>query len=162
MKKSIVKVSNTAALHKAAMICSNQEMSKREIRNRLMKWGIDEKNIVHIVNKLVDEKYIDEERFALCFFRDKIRLNKWGKEKIIYGLRSSGLPENLIMSASDKIDAQEYYDMIEGEINKKLKLTRQTDIFNIKAGIFRFAQSRGYEIGIVSQIMNKLLNCEKF
>jgi len=153
MKQLPGKITSEEALQKAEQFCSIKECSKQEIRNRLIKWTLSDKNIANIIQKLVTENYINENRFALSYYHDKIRINKWGTVKIKSGLRAAGIPDEAIQSASEKIDTQEYYDMIEREIQKKVKQSKTKDVFRLKAEIFRFSQSRGYELSIVSQVM---------
>ena len=74
------------ALHRAAALCSSSEHCITDIREKLSRWGIGELDARTIVERLVQERFIDEERYAIAFAKDKFRFSGWGRIKIRYAL----------------------------------------------------------------------------
>ena len=60
---------------------------------KLRKWGIATDAQERIIDKLIDYKYIDDERFTRSFVRDKIVFNKWGRRKIEQALWQKRIPQ---------------------------------------------------------------------
>ncbi|MCX6258422.1 MAG: regulatory protein RecX [Bacteroidia bacterium] len=147
------KYSKNEGLLKAKHLCSKQEFSKSEMLKKLLSWGLNENQANDIIQKLIHENYIDESRYAACFFMDKIRLNKWGKIKIKYELRGKGLSENLISEAENSIGEKEYLQMIRIELEKKIKATAAINTWELNGKLLKFAASRGYEPDIVWKLL---------
>ena len=78
----MIEITETEALNRVAAYCSTAEHCRAEIAEKLQRWGIAYDAIDRIINRLEQEKYIDEERFCRAFINDKYRFAKWGKMKI--------------------------------------------------------------------------------
>lgn len=145
------------ALERAMSICSKSEKCINDIRAKLNEWKLtedDENNA--IIKELVENRFIDEKRYAAAFTRDKVRFNKWGKIKIKAMLKSRGINEGDIQHGLGMIDQDLYLQMIEEEIKEKNKSTRAKNHFERKGKLIRFASSRGYEQEYIFEIINKL------
>ncbi len=145
------------ALERAMALCSKSEKCINDIRAKLHEWKLtkdDENNA--IIKELLENRFIDEKRYAVSFTRDKIRFNKWGKIKIRAMLKSRGISEEDIQHGLGMIDPDSYLQMIEEEIEGKKKSTRAKNYFDMKGKLVRFASSRGYEQEYIYEIINKL------
>ena len=74
-------------------LCGRKEYCRSEITEKLAVRKLSPGDIDHILLALEKEKFIDEDRYAGTFTRDKLRLNRWGKVKIRYLLRQKKIPE---------------------------------------------------------------------
>lgn len=133
------------ALHRAAALCSAGEQCIFDIREKLLRWGIAPNDSKEIIEKLIQRKFIDEERYCKSFVNDKFRFNKWGKVKIIYALRQKGIPSQSINNAINCIDEEKYLETLQETILSKRKSIKDDTPENVKAKLFRFAASRGFE-----------------
>ncbi len=86
-------------LKKAAALCSRAEYCESQIEEKLRRWGADEEETARIIAKLIDEKYIDNERYCRAFVNDKFRYAHWGRMKIRQALRFQGLPDGTVSEA---------------------------------------------------------------
>ena len=86
----------TIAYDKAAVLCSRSEYCTYEIGEKLKLWGLSPEEAVLVIENLIAEKYIDDERFARAYAKDKFKFNRWGKQKIAYMLRSKNIPAEII------------------------------------------------------------------
>ena len=112
--------------------------------------------IPKILEKLKEEKFLDDTRFAQLYVRDKFRLNQWGKIKLTYMLRKQSIVEDVITSALDQIDDETYYQTCFDLIKQKLTAMKESNLYARKAKLYRFAASRGFESDLIHRVLNQL------
>ena len=141
-----IQLTEKEALRRVASYCSTAEHCRSEINEKLQRWGIAYDAIERILDQLVVEKYIDEERFCRAFVNDKYRFSKWGKVKIAQELYLKKIPSSLAWSYLNKIDEEEYLTILRDLIAVKQKSVRAKDEYERKGKLIRFALSRGFEM----------------
>ncbi len=146
----IYKLTKTEALNRLKDLCSRSEKSSHDIRLKLKGWGL-EKEEDNIVALLMKEQFIDDLRYARAYTMDKIRLNKWGKLKVVYLLKSRQIDLDIIENAISSIDPEEYRQIVFNEFSRKIKSVRINDPFLLKSKIYAFANLRGYEGNLVNE-----------
>ena len=150
-------ISEEKALKKAELICSKQEKCKYDIKKKLFDWELKPDSINKIINKLEKNKFIDEKRYSSFFVRDKFRFNKWGKIKILFTLRQKNIADKNILPALNEIDDKEYIKTLEKEIQKKQKLIKYENNYELKSKLLRFAESRGFEKELIFKTIDKFV-----
>ncbi len=145
------------ALEKARLICSQKEQCSYDILKKLERWGISNETAGKIIARLEMEKFIDHSRYCTFFVADKLRINKWGKKKIEYALRQKNIPPDKIESALEKIDNDEYRDILRNELRKKRRGLKAKNQFDLKGKLFRFAQSKGFETELIYSMIEECL-----
>ncbi len=146
-------ISPAEALNKAAAYCSLCERCINEVRKKLTAWGIAPIEQNKIIERLITEKFIDEERYCRAFVNDKIRFNHWGKIKITAALREKQIDKKYISSAIDNIDENEYMQILRDILITKQKEYKGKEDFATKQKLIRFAASRGFEPTKILQII---------
>ncbi|MDR2084646.1 MAG: RecX family transcriptional regulator [Bacteroidales bacterium] len=135
---------NVSAYNKISSLCSRKEMCCSDAKNYLRKFKeLSEQDKQEIIDSLVDEKFIDEERFAKAFVNDSYKYNKWGKNKIIYTLRAKNIPESIITSAINTID-EEIYKEIKESLAKNKRDTLEEDDPAKENKVNTFLRSKGF------------------
>lgn len=149
-------------LHKAASYCSLSEHCIMDVREKLSNWGAGTPMANRIIKYLVKERYIDETRYTKAFVNDKYKFNRWGKTKIVMALRQKKIDEELIRESIVLIDEEDYSENLEDILRNKKRQIKDTDIQKIKAKLFRFGASRGYETQLLLKTISTLLknDCE--
>jgi len=142
-----------ASLHKAAAYCSTVERCVSEVEEKLVKWEQDEKASERIIQYLIKEKFIDENRYCKCFVSDKLRFNKWGKIKISYMLQQKKIPQHIISSALQQIDEEEYNNILIELLKEKRKFVKGKTKYEEQIKLTRFAAGRGFSF---EEIQNAL------
>ena len=140
-------------LYKMAAKCSTSEQCMSDIEAKLSRYDLTEEERTRILRHLVEEKYIDDRRYAEAFVRDKYRFNKWGRIKIAQGLRMKGIDSETISTAMKAIDEAEYLDILRDLIKAKRKSTRGKNDYEINGKLVRFATGRGFEYAAIRQCM---------
>ena len=139
-------ITETEALNKVAAYCSAAEHCRAEISEKLQRWGLPYDAIDRILKRLVDEKYIDEERFCRAFVNDKYRFAKWGKVKIAQALQLKKVPYNTCWQFLNEIDEEEYLSILDRLLTAKRKSIHAENEYELNGKLKRFALSRGFEM----------------
>jgi len=145
------------ALARIQKICSNQEKCSFDVRRKLFDWGFENMAIEKIINSLIDDKFVDDNRFAKSFVREKFRFNNWGRIKITYALKQKRIPESTINLSLEEIEEEEYLHVLETELIKKKKSIKAKNQFDLKGKLLRFGQSKGFEFECVMRIIERLI-----
>ena len=141
-------------LYKLAARCSTSEQCLSDIEAKLSRYDLTEEEHTHILRHLIEEKYIDNRRYAEAFVRDKYRFNKWGRIKIAQGLRIKGIDNDMIEAAMETINEKEYIDILRDLIKTKRKSTRGASEYEINGKLIRFATGRGFEFDTIRKCIN--------
>lgn len=144
------------ALKKLQQVCSRQEKCTADILEYLIRNDINQAYHQTIIEQLKAEKYLDEERYARAVVMDKFRLNRWGRIKIRYFLRSKRIPGEIIAAALDSIDETEYIISIQQELSKKAKTLKSEDPEVKKMKLLQFAASKGFEEDLIWKLMKSI------
>jgi regulatory protein len=108
-----------------------------------------------VVEVLVNEKYVDDLRYASAFARDKSAIQGWGEVKIRYMLSAKGVPRDVIDKALEEIDQDKADSRLEKLLQNKLKSLKDDPQRRLK--LLRFALGRGYSYDEVNSLINTLL-----
>ena len=145
-------------LYKLAAKCSVSEQCLSDIEAKLAKYDLTEEEKTRILRHLVEEKYIDDGRYAEAYVRDKYRFNNWGRIKIAQGLRMKGIDRETIDTAMEAIDEAEYLDILRGLIQSKRRSTKGKNDYEVNGKLIRFATGRGFEFSAIRQCINNVDN----
>lgn len=157
-KKEIGRISKEQALGKAASLCSLSEHCSSQIREKLSSWGVSDKDAEEIVNHLVEEKYIDNLRFARAYCHDKFLYSHWGRIKITQMLRHLRLSDEEIAEGMTTIPEEEYQKTLEDALRSKDRTLKDTDKYQRKGKLVRHLLSRGYEMGLAIDAVDEYLS----
>ena len=147
-------ISDPEALNKAAAYCTLCERCISEVKAKLDSWGIGYASQTKILERLIDEKFIDENRYCRAFVNDKLRFNHWGRIKIRAKLIEKRLPRELIADALENIDEEEYNNVLRTLLANKAKEANTNEERKRREKLLRFAASRGFEPSIIMKQMN--------
>jgi regulatory protein len=157
-KKKKKEVSAESALSKVMFICSRQEKCCFDIRKKLQDWEISSDDQDQIIHRLIEEKFLNEERYTNFYVRDKFRFNKWGRIKITHHLKQKQIPENIISDAINQLNEIEYSQNLHYILKNKIKTIREEDPYQLRAKLYRFAQGRGFESQLSLRLIDQLIS----
>lgn len=143
------------ALVKAAAFCAYQERSTKEVKQRLHELEIMDDEAAPILDELVAQNYLNEERFARAFARGKFRVKKWGRLKIRQEMKLRGLSNDLIQKGFTEIDGDEYEAVLQDLLIKKAR-TLKGEPTATKQKLVRFVLSRGFESDIIWDLLKSM------
>jgi len=137
--------------------CARSEKSSNEVRYYLESKSAKPDDLDDIIEKLVEEGFIDELRYATSYVTDKHRFNSWGRKKLSYQLAAKGIPSNIIKQALETLDPDEYYEDLKEQIEKKSGSIKGGSYYEKKAKLTRFAAARGYEMDLIFDAVDEVL-----
>ena len=143
-------------LKKAAAYCSKQETCSADVETKLQTWGADTGQKEKIVSYLIEQKYIDNERFCRAFVNDKLRFNKWGRLKIVQALRMKQIPENIQQGVFNEMDVSLYEQILAELLHKKVREIKASGSYERRGKLLNFALQRGFEYAIAERLINKM------
>ena len=145
------------ALPKAKHYCAYQERCHREVKDKLYGFGLNTKEVDQILSTLIEENYLNEERFAIQFAGGHFRTKKWGRVKISYALKQKQVSAYCIKKALKQIDEDDYLKTLEKLFEEKLKtLKSEKNIFIKKRKLQDHLMQKGYETDLIRELINKL------
>lgn len=133
------------AMNRAAALCARSEQAPGDIREKLVKWGLNSHDADAILHKLTEQGFLNEERFARAFVKDRFAFNGWGRIKIAHQLRQKGIPAEVISDAMSVIDEEEYRQRLTELLRAKWRSVNDRAPRAAWAAMMRFAASRGFE-----------------
>ena len=137
-----------------AAICAQAEHCEQEMRDKMKRWELDETVQNRIIDRLTKERYIDNERYARAFVKDKIRYNKWGRRKVQQALWMKRIDQDIQQRVLDEIDEKEYLDVLRPLLKQKRKSIKAESEYEMNQKLVRFALSRGFTFDIIRQCLN--------
>jgi regulatory protein len=150
-------LSKEQALAKAASLCSCREYCTSQMQERLLSWGISDRDTEDIICHLIKEKYIDNKRFSRAYCHDKFCYNHWGRVKIRQMLRHLRLSDEEIAEGMEAIPEEDYLQALTDALRQKDRTLRETDPYQRKGKLVRHLLSRGFEMDLILDATDKYL-----
>jgi len=137
-----------------AALCAQAEHCQQEMRDKMRRWELDETVQNRILARLVKERYVDDERYARAFVKDKIRYNKWGRRKVQQALWLKHIDSDIRQRVLDEIDEKEYLDVLRPLLKQKRQSVKAESDYELNQKLVRFALGRGFSFDIIRQCLN--------
>lgn len=147
-------LSKEQALQKLKHYCAYQERCHSEVREKLYSLGVWQKDHDEIISTLIEEDYLNEERFAIAFAGGKWRVKRWGRVKIKYELKQKQVSDYCIKKAMKQIDEDEYLEVITRLAEEKYAALKKEQYLVRKKKTMDHLVARGVEPDMVRQILS--------
>ena len=145
------------ALQKAKYYCAYQERSHAEVKKKLYGFGLYKIEVELLMSQLIEEDYLNEERFAMAFAGGKFRIKNWGKTRIKYELKQRQVSDYCIKKALAAIPDEDYEKTLLKLTEEKLAtLKSEKNIFTKKGKLQNYLVGKGYEFNLVGEIVREL------
>ena len=142
------------ALQKIKHFCAYQERNHREVKEKLYSYGLYKPQVEELLSLLIEENFLNEERYAIAFSGGKFRMKGWGKNKIKYALRQQQVSEYCIRTGMNSINEGEYEKKLQQLFDQKLKtLKAEKNIFIKKRKLQDFLMQRGFETSLINKLL---------
>lgn len=142
------------ALEKIKSYCAYQERSHKEVRTKLLELEVYGNELENYITILIDENFLNEERYACAIARGKFRYKHWGRIKILQTLKQQAISEYCIKQAMKEIDEDEYIKTVEMLAEKKLStLKTEKNKFTKMAKLRNYLLSKGFEYEYINDVM---------
>ena len=141
------------ALEKGANFCAYQERSQNEVRQKLYDFKLDSDDVEEVLMMLIQEDFVNEERFAKAYCRGKFNQNKWGKTKIKQGLKQKKVSDRCIRIGLSEINIEKYQEVLTLLLSKKRETIKDKNQWAVKKKLLNYAIQKGYEYEIIQNLI---------
>ncbi len=146
MEKGKKYLDAATALQKLQRFCAYQERSHGEVRTKLIELGVYGDTLEMIIVELIQDNFLNEERFARIYARGKFNIKKWGKARIKQELKQKKISDYCIKKAMEEIHEEDYVKTLNELVIKKANLLQESDRYKLRQKLFTYLLQKGYEI----------------
>jgi regulatory protein len=124
------------------------------MRDKMKRWEMAPEVQERVIARLIKERYIDDERYARAFVKDKIRYNKWGRRKVQQGLWMKHIDDDIQQRVLSEVDDTEYLAVLKPLLKQKAKSIKAENDYELTQKLVRFALGRGFTYDIIRQCLD--------
>lgn len=146
--------SESEAFNRTASLCSRSEHCTSQIQEKLSLWGVPSEVQDRVISRLLDERFIDEARFARAYALDKLRYSRWGRVKIDQMLRLLDISAAHRKAALDDLPEDEYLDILQHLIRQKRPSIQGRNDYERRAKLARYIVGKGFEPSLTFQALD--------
>lgn len=144
------------ALQKLKQYCAYQERCHREVKEKLYALGVWKRDHDEIIATLIEENYLNEERFAIAYAGGKFRIKGWGRVKIKYELKQKRVSEYCIKKALKQIDESDYIAKLTKLATEKYQSLKGEQYLIRKKKTIDYLVGRGFELDLINFVISEL------
>jgi len=137
-----------------ASLCANAEHCQYEMLEKMKRWELSEEAQARVMARLIEERYVDDRRYARAFVKDKINYNKWGRRKVQQGLWMKHIDKEIQDEVLSEIDEKEYLNVLKPLLKQKRKSIKANSDYELNQKLVRFAYGRGFTFDIIRQCLD--------
>ena len=147
-------VTEQGAYLQLAQLCARSEHCQHELTEKMRRWDMSDEAQARVMARLVGERYVDDERYARAFVRDKIRYNKWGRRKVEQGLWAKHIDDDIRERVLGEVGDDEYLSVLRPLLQQKRRSVKADSDYELNQKLVRFALSRGFTYDIIRQCIS--------
>ena len=137
-------------IEKIQSYCLYQDRCIKEVKNKLYSFKVSSQLVENIVEYLIDNDYLNEERYTKMFIQGKLRIKKWGRIKLKYELKSKGIDIKIINEHINQINEEDYIEYFNEFSTNKIKFLKGT-LDQKKRSFINYFTYRGWENDLIYQ-----------
>ena len=141
------------ALKRLAAECAKGEHSSGEMLQKMQRWGLAQPEQERVLRYLTDNRFVDDERFARMFIRDKMRLNHWGPRKIEQALWAKHIDGTVSRPLLAEVTAEEWAEQLSPLLKTRRKSIKAATQYEADMKLVRFALSRGFTSDVIRRVL---------
>ena len=147
-------VSEQGAYLQLAQLCARAEYCQYELIEKMRRWDMSDEAQARVMQRLVSERYVDDERYTQAFVRDKIRYNKWGRRKVEQALWQKHIDKDIRERILNEVDDDEYLSVLRPLLKQKQKTLKGGSDYERNQKLVKFALQRGFTYDIIRQCID--------
>lgn len=155
-KKPAQPLTPDQVLDKMAKYCAYQERCVKDVKDKLKTFDLPQAEKDKILDYLLDNRFVNDERFAKSFVRGKVNQSGWGLNKIRFHLVQKGITKELIDEALEQTDEEVYRQRLIDILRTKAKTVKAENDFEKKRKLAAYAMQKGFEGSLVWEVLKEL------
>lgn len=149
------------ALQSLMRLCARAERSSGDAMRLMRTWGVPEAEREGVLSRLVEQRFIDDRRYAEAYTREKTSLSGWGARKIAQHLRQKGVAQHIITETLSAVDDLAQQSRLEDRLRRKQRTTKAASDYEMRGKLLRYALSQGYEYDVCRDAVDKILGSDE-
>lgn len=145
------------ALRALMRLCARTEKSSGDARRLMRGWGVPTEEAEKVLQSLIEQRFIDDERYAAAFVREKCNLSGWGAYKIRAALSRKEIDRTIIERALSAIEPEQNRERLSEKLRRKERTIKASTTYEMRTKLMRYGASLGYEFELVAEAVNELL-----
>ena len=146
------------ALSSLMRLCARAERSSGDAKRLMATWGVAEGEREGVLQRLIKERFIDDERYAEAFVREKSHLSGWGEYKIRTALHRKGIARDIIEKALQQLSPEKNRERLSARLTRKIKTVKYSSPYDLKNKLIRYGLSLGYTMEAVIPQVEELIH----
>ncbi|MBO5234303.1 MAG: RecX family transcriptional regulator [Alistipes sp.] len=146
------------ALAALMRLAARSEKSSGDALRLMQNWGVDPSARQGVLQRLIDDKFIDDRRYAEAFVRDKMRFSGWGVFKLRAALRNKGISTDIVEDVLRMLDSNNMTDRLRERLERKMRTSKYTTRYDLKTKLMRYGASLGYDFESVGDVVDTLIS----
>ena len=145
------------ALTSLMRLCARAEKSTGDARRLMRGWGVDESAQEEVLRKLIEQRFIDDVRFAGAFVREKVNLSGWGAYKIRAALARKGIDHATVERALAETDTAQSAERLRQQLARKMRSVKAASAYELRTKLMRYGLSLGFDFEAVGDAVNAMI-----
>ena len=154
MMESKQAMTGQQAYVKLTALCARSEHCQHDMLEKMRQWGVSAEEQAEVMQRLVNERYVDDGRFARAFVLDKVRYNKWGRRKVEQALWLKHIDSDIQQRVLDEISTDDYVQVLRPLLQQKRKTTKAASPYELNQKLIRFALGRGFGFDVIRECLD--------
>ena len=146
------------ALAALMRLAARSEKSSGDALRLMQNWGVEPTARQGVLQKLIDNKFIDDRRYAEAFVRDKMRFSGWGAFKLRAALRNKGIATEIVNETLSMLDSDDMSDRLRDRLERKMRTVKYSSRYELKNKLMRYGASLGYDFESVGEVVDALIS----
>ena len=146
------------ALAALMRLAARSEKSSGDAMRLMQNWGVEPSARCGVLQKLIDNKFIDDRRYAEAFVRDKMRFSGWGTFKLRAALRNKGIAVEIVNEVLGGLDGGDMSERLRERLERKMRTVKYASRYELKTKLMRYGASLGYDFESVAEVVDALIS----
>lgn len=142
------------AFLRLSALCAQAEHCEYEMQEKMRRWQLPDDAQARVMQRLVSERYVDDNRYALAFARDKVKYNKWGRRKVEQALWQKRIKDDIRQQVLDSIGDADYISVLRPLLQQKRRAVKARNDYELRMKLVKFALGRGFTMDVIRQCVN--------
>ena len=144
------------ALQSLMRLCARAEKSSGDAMRLMRGWGVPEGEREGVLAKLVEQRFIDDRRYAEAYVREKSNLAGWGARKIAFQLRQKGITQEIITTTLASLDSDTQLEQLTAKLERKMRTTKAANNYELRDKLLRYGLGLGFDYEMTRTAIDKI------
>ena len=144
------------ALQSLMRLCARAEKSSGDALRLMRGWGVAEAEREGVLNKLIEQRFIDDRRYAEAYIREKSNLAGWGARKIAFQLRQKGIDKEIISTSLATLDSDAQLQQLTAKLERKIRTIKAANNYELRGKLLRYGMGLGFDYEMTRRAIDKI------